>query len=375
MKNSIFTPIIFLLFLLGSLSGCNDDKEFKDVNVTAVKNLYEPAEDRYIVLQSAGNVYFEWEKANAEDNSIVYYEILFDKTDGDFSNPLYLQASDGKGLNTGVTFTPATLNRIAKMAGAARGDEITLKWTVRSNRGVNFVMAEQSRKVTLVRMINIDPLQDGEKMYITGEGSEEGQEVFGIERNKALVYEIYTQLEANKPYSFYSDLKGKKRTFSVNADNVSIVETTDETPVDAVVATAGIYRITMDLETATCSLAKIESIVIHHCTSNGTLLTFNYTGAGIWEGVKANFATSTGNKDDRYKIKMITAPDKIEWWGPVTPTDGKPTGDPSYFNMVISPAKDQWNPKWKFVANCWGKTATAKLTLTGGVYTHSIVFN
>ena len=57
--------------------------------------LYEPVEDRYAVIEDVSNLYFEWEKAQAEDNSVVYYDILFDKLDGDFSNPIYIYQADG----------------------------------------------------------------------------------------------------------------------------------------------------------------------------------------------------------------------------------------------------------------------------------------
>lgn len=119
MKNKIlFTSITFLTLALGVFTSCEKVKEFESVSVTSVPKLYEPVEDRYAVIEDVSNLYFEWEESQAEDNSVVYYDILFDKLDGDFSNPIYIYQADGNGLNTGATITQKGLNRIARLAGA-----------------------------------------------------------------------------------------------------------------------------------------------------------------------------------------------------------------------------------------------------------------
>ena len=172
MKNKIlFTSITFLTLALGGFTSCEKVKEFESVSVTSVPKLYEPVEDRYAVIEDVSNLYFEWEKAQAEDNSVVYYDILFDKLDGDFSNPIYIYQADGNGLNTGATITQKGLNRIARLAGAKAEEEAVVKWTVRSNRGMNFALAQESRTITLLRMAGLEDLDDGERLYIGGAGS------------------------------------------------------------------------------------------------------------------------------------------------------------------------------------------------------------
>ena len=144
-----------------------------------------------------------------------------DKQDGDFSDPIYTVTSDNKGLSNGATITHKTLNKIAAMAGIELAEDGILKWTVRSSRGLNFAKAEESRTIKLVRINNVDDLE-GAKLYITGEGSEDGQEFKAISASE---YEIYTKLEAGKGYSFYSVLSGAERTFVVNEDRSSFKET------------------------------------------------------------------------------------------------------------------------------------------------------
>lgn len=158
MKNNLsFTWVVSLIFALTVFTGCEEDtKDFEDLGVTAVKTLLDPADNGRADLQSAGNFLFKWEKAEAGDgSSLVYYDVLFDKADGDFSAPLFYQASDNKSLATAATLTPAVLDNIAELAGASPGQEVTLKWTVRSNRGIMTALAEQSRTLTLVRKISV----------------------------------------------------------------------------------------------------------------------------------------------------------------------------------------------------------------------------
>src|SRR5690606_1298101 len=107
---------------------------FTDVRVTEVKQFYEPADSKYVVLNSSGSMYFEWEPAHATDNSIVYYDVLFDTEDGDFSNPVYVQPADNGGVSTGATVTHKTINKIAGLAGIDFDAEGKIKWTVRSSR-------------------------------------------------------------------------------------------------------------------------------------------------------------------------------------------------------------------------------------------------
>lgn len=153
MRNSLLFILIASLWgIMMIFVGCDDTKEFEDLNVTAVEALIVPIDNSRIDLQSSGNVLFEWEEAEAQDGySLVYYDVLFDKAEGNFSSPVHIQASDSKSLSTGATITPTVLNSIAEKAGAAAGQEVTLKWTVRSNRGVKTALATQSRTITIIR--------------------------------------------------------------------------------------------------------------------------------------------------------------------------------------------------------------------------------
>jgi hypothetical protein len=334
--NIILASLATSIFALGLFTGCNDEDEFKEVSVTPVERFYEPENEKYTILQPSGSMYFEWEKAYAEDNSVVYYEVLFDTQDGDFSEPVYIVTSDNKGLSNGATISHKILNNIAAMAGIELGQEGVLKWTVRSNRGLNFQLAEENRTITIIRLNSIDDLE-GAELFVSGEGSEEGQQVKATEDMG--VYEIYTRLEANQPYYFYSELGETQRTFEVNADKVSFRETFD-TPEGTSVSETGVYRITLDFGSASAKVERINSLEIFvSWTQRRTELV--YVAEGVWkiEDYNVQLAATDWGFDERYKFIFVMegAEQHFGQYGPYFDSrpginregyrDMKPTGD------------------------------------------------
>lgn len=377
MKNKIlFWSMAFCVMILGLATGCEENEEFKNVSVTAVQKIYEPVDNRYIVLQSAGSMYFEWERAYAEDNSIVYYDVLFDKQDGDFSSPVYTVPSDNKGLANGATISHKTLNKIAAMAGIELAEEGILKWTVRSGRGLNFSMSPEVRTLKLVRINSVDDLEGG-RLYITGEGSEKDQEVKPTA--EIGVYEIYTKLEAGKGYSFYSTLSETVRTFVINEDQTSFKET-NATPEGATVAETGVYRITLDYAAAAAKVEKISKLeLVVSWTQRRSELT--YTAKGVWEMKDYNvqLASTSWGFDERYKFVFIIDGQE-EHWGQLGPHfDDRPAlSREGYRDMAVT-AGGQWGgSQFKFPNElCDGANlsryftdVTVKMTADGN-YTHN----
>ena len=350
MKNKIlFTAITFLTLALGVFTSCEKVKEFESVSVTAVPKLYEPVEDRYAVIEDVSNLYFEWGKAQAEDNSVVYYDILFDKLDGDFSNPIYIYQADGNGLNTGATITKKGLNRIARLAGAKSEEEATVKWTVRSNRGMNFALAQESRTITLLRMAGLEDLDDGERLYIGGAGSEQGQRVKMIETKESTVYyEIYTKLEASEPIYFYTRLQANSdRIISIKEDGKSIEETAGSEALPYTVDKAGVYRIKLDFKSKKISFEEINRVAIRNSWTNARGI-LSYTEKGVWELMNYNvqLQKTDWGFDERYKIEF-TVDGKQEDWGQIEEKffDNRPSIDRAGYRDMAPTNNGQWECK------------------------------
>ncbi|MDR2087342.1 MAG: SusE domain-containing protein, partial [Dysgonamonadaceae bacterium] len=239
----------FASFLLSSAAGfnsCNDDKEI-NLNVTPVKQLYEPTDGKSVELESSASaaLYFEWEAAKAEDGGMVLYEVAFDRENGDFSNPVYRMASENNGGRNYLTITHKQLNKIAGMIGIGPAETGKLKWTVFSSKGVNEVKAEVARTLEIKRLQGFDEIPVD--LYIAGEASEGGATLADAPLFKMVnpgEFEIYTQLTAGKTFYFVDGKTGDARRFY--ADGVVLKE--NETGISEIAIT-GVYKIEVDFNT------------------------------------------------------------------------------------------------------------------------------
>lgn len=99
--------------------------------------LYLPRNNATIMLETGNTTHFEWAVSKASKNGYITYELLFDKVDGDFSQPLYVLTSDNNGYEPSAKVASSTLNTVATLAGADLGETATVKWTVRAWCGLN----------------------------------------------------------------------------------------------------------------------------------------------------------------------------------------------------------------------------------------------
>ncbi|MDB5150424.1 MAG: hypothetical protein JWQ57_4444, partial [Mucilaginibacter sp.] len=89
MKNITYCLMAGIITIL-MVTGCKKDKTLQHTQVSAVSNLFAPANNKFIQLEPVtGSATFEWAEAHAEDNGLVLYEVAFDKEGGDFSKPVY----------------------------------------------------------------------------------------------------------------------------------------------------------------------------------------------------------------------------------------------------------------------------------------------
>jgi len=366
--------IAFFILAVATFAGCTKENKFKEVKVTEVNTLYSPDDGRNVILQAAGSatLYFEWEKAIAEDNGVVYYDVLFDKPDGDFSNPVFVVAADNNGTSTGASITHKVLNNIGKLAGIASGEEGKLKWTIASSRGLTKVVSQQVRIINITRTNGIDV---PDALFLTGEGTEGGASLAQALTVKALPggneFEIYTKLLAGKKYSFVDSKTSVSRTFSVNANGTSFKESKD----GAAVAKDGIYKINLDFSSSSVSISEITKLDFFMCTPKKRE-TLTYQGKGVWRvnDIVPDFTTSW--PDDRYFFWMTIggAEQKIGSSNkdnqPPTVTTG------SFFYLVFYPTdNNQWDYSFKFPNQSVKKCSiTVSFSSDAANYTHEIIY-
>lgn len=376
MKEKII-KIMMLACSLFAFIACSNDGELRDLDVSAVKAFYEPANGKAIVLQASASatVYFEWEPAIAADGGMVMYDIAFDKADGDFSNPLLIVASDRTGSASSATITHKQLNQIAAAAGIDSEKTGTLKWTVFSSKGINPVKAEKEQTISVTRLPGFADIP--EKVYITGDATETGSDLSQAYIMKKVTdgeFEIYTKLTTGKSFKFVSSNSGTPTEYSLSGEKIVIGGT-------STIAKTGIYKYYLDFNIGSFSMKEVTSVVL---LINISLEEVNlpYVGDGIWE-LKGYNCTSTAT-DDRYKFRMKSSTGETEWRA--INNDSKPPtpANPAYYYMVEKTNVAQWtnNEIWKApwgtgtsLPGGWGnKTYDFMFSLNAkGTYTHNFV--
>ena len=367
--------IKYMLLTVGAalLAACSSDGEVRDLQVTAVQSIYEPADAKSVVLQSSSSasLYFEWEPSLAEDGGAVLYEVVFDKTDGDFSDPLAIIASDNNGAMNHATISHKTLNQIAAPAGVESAETGTLKWTVYASKGIFPVKAQEDRTLTITRLAGFAEVPA--QLYITGEATEVGGELSKAMQMKKVAdgeFEIYMQLTAGQSFQFVSSNAGTPTTYSLQGEKLVEGGTTT-------VSETGIYRYYVDFNAGSFTSKQVTKVSLFLNWSQREI-ELAYQGLGVWavSDYKIEGLSGGDNDDDRYKFRMQSTAGETEWRA--INNDSKPTGNESYYYMVEKSNVEQWtnNEIWKNPAtDGWsGKTYDVTFSLNpSGEYTHNLV--
>jgi len=373
MKNNILSLAFYLIALM-AITGCSKDKDFKEVIVTEVNTLYAPDDGRNVVLQSAGSasLYFEWEKSVAQDNGLVYYDILFDKENGDFSAPIFVVPADNNGISTGASITHKVLNKIGGLAGLAASESGKLKWTVAASRGLTRTLSKQIRIINLTRLGGVEaPVS----LFLTGEATEGGSALAGALNVKTLEggneFEVYTKLLAGKTYTFVDSKTNVSRTFSVDAGGATFKENST----GGTVAKDGIYKIHLDFNASSVSITEITKLDFFMCTPQKRE-TLTYQGKGIWRAndIVPDFKTNFG--DDRYFFWMTIGGTEQKVGSSNKDNQPPSVKTGTYFKLNFYPSdKGQWDYSFKFPNRSVPKCSIiVSFSAEGESYTHEIVY-
>lgn len=376
---TIWINLAFIASLVFAFVSCNDTMGDTDSRLADVKSLIEPTNGKSVALETSASAtaYFEWEYANAGEGGTSVYQIAFDKTDGDFSSPVYMTVSDNNGFYNHVTITHKLLNKIAGMAGINPSETGTLKWTVFSSKGTKAVKAGQENTITVTRLAGFADIPVD--LYVTGEASEGGTDLSKAHKMKAVAsgeFEVYTKLAAGKSYSFVDGISGSPRQFYTS--NGLVKEDGTST-----VATDGVYKITLDFNTGACTYTLVTRIGFYFCPDGAILFDLPYAGYGVFKatGKTVTFKQESWGRDERYKFRMFvkenggTGEEKELEWATLNQTDSRPTASSSesYYYLQLLTNLSQWDNKWKLMGDFDGVPADYTIYLTADQpYTHTI---
>lgn len=376
-----YFKVIAMIALLANMVSCKkDDMKYSDAEVSAVENLYAPADGKSVKLLSSTSaaLYFEWESALVADGGAAQYEVVFDQVGGDFSNPLYTVTSDNNGNANGANISHKVLNQVATRAGINPGESGDVIWSVYAIRGMKRMLSKAKKVLTIKTLEGFADIPD--ELFLTGEGTESGTDIAMALPFKLIgngEYEIFTKLEGGKKYTFVDRKSADGRIF-YSEDQTKLKESA--TGSNTIGKTA-VYRIKIDFNVAAITYTEIKSMGVYFSPSAAVVLDLPYQGKGIWSATGIiNFKQESWGRDQRYKFQMETVKSgKAETiqLGTQKGTDVAPNGsDPSYYFVRILPNLSQWDDKWKFVNAVDGHPTKISMILQGDKdYTHTVVPN
>lgn len=346
MRSILLFLFIFSLFL----TGCEDDYSYTD-EFTEPQTLISP-EPVTLDLAAGRNVVFSWKGGGAADGGIVLYEVLFDRPDGDFSDPVYQTASDLGGMPQ-LTLNHVTLNKIARLSGVKTGETGIVKWTVRASRGG---IVKQAKAVGEVSLTRPEGLEVPERLYLFGSASENGTEGQAFRLASEGVFVIYTTLPADGEIYFAGDLSEEAVKYYVDADGL-LVEGTAATTVNKQEVPV---RLTVNFNTKRLSMETVSAIrMIWGCNYN-TIADLSYTAEGVFKAENVALAFVQPDRPDtnppdwltwteeRYYFIATVNGAEVCWGRMDNVSSERPGGDePLSFYELGEFAWSQWDHLWK----------------------------
>ncbi|UCS91804.1 SusE domain-containing protein [Echinicola marina] len=372
MKN-ISYQFLSLIMVLMAVWSCQEDTELH-TEVSPVQTLYAPENNAYMNLGAQSSAIFEWEAAKAADNGVVLYDVVFDEEGGDFSEPLFVMPSDGRGMQRTLTLPFSELNRIAEMAGIQPEGVGKLQWSVQSSKGINVQEILDIRTIEVERPAGF-PAPD--ELYLTGSATEAGEDLSNailMKKTSANTFEAYTSLKAGS-YFFAERNSGEPGTYYIEGEKLKAEGET------AYSGEEKVYRIRVDFSNGTTEIHEIGDVELWFAPNGEFLTGLPYTSNGIWavDDFPIEFRQESWGRDERYKFRfMVTDAEgntSEEWFGSTNGDNQRPnesTG-PAYWYMVPV-TNDRWNNCFKFATEVDNASADIQIMFNAEVsnYTHSV---
>lgn len=204
MKNWI--KYIGFLAIIALLSSCMEDIGDFTVNGEAITGfeLASPENNDTIKINTSAlteTYVFSWGKAESGLGSAIVYTILFDKADGDFSNPIWSKKADNAGAEARATLTFDELKQVFTASGAS--GTASVKWSVKAENGSPNVKTAQVASFVKIALSadgvsNFQLVSPLDQSVLAFDGTKEN-EIFAFDWNNA------TATSGNVTYKFLID--------------------------------------------------------------------------------------------------------------------------------------------------------------------------
>lgn len=303
-KNILFVGILSLLSL-----GCEENENLQPTEEFALTapDIVNSGTTGAVVLNADNpqqKVQFEWTSATNTRSFLITYRFLLDQMQGDFSAPLYVAATAENGTALSAEITHQQMDKILQDLGYGLNETVTLKWAVEATAQNKKELTGQNIEVTrFVR--NIIP----ETLFISGEGVEAGPDLANATPMILLataagkstdIFEVYTTLEAGKPFKFYADKGDASISFGGNSGELVNKGSAINAP------ESGQYRVRANFIENKYEFLKIDrwSIVGNVIQGGwGGDTPLNYQGNGVWSATIALQDADAGDTDKRFVFR------------------------------------------------------------------------
>lgn len=363
-----------LLFCLILLTACTkEDAVDLETRISEAQPSF-PADNVTVdlnVLKTGETVIFEWEPAKAEDNTVVFYEVVFDTATGDFSSPLYKAIPGKLGSETRISISHTALNEVVKKLGVPELSTVDLKWKVISTNGVSVTTSTNAPTVKLRRSLDTP-----NALYVYGSGTEAGTDITKAVQFRKITpstYEAYLSLQPGSYALTETNVAGSE-IFSFSGSRLVNTEGSLS------VITPGVYRINIDMASGV-SLTEIQSVGLWIAANNNVSTTLSYAGNGIWKAtnIPITWVNMGSWRDERYKFR-VTEKDaagqtSTKFLGSANKDNpNRPTSGTAATYYYLKPVDNsQWDYTYKFGSESQRTDIELKLQATGD-YTHSVVY-
>ena len=268
------TIYIFLLSIL-FLTGCSEDYKL-DESFTLPTELSGP-EEVAIDLQSSENIVLTW-NGGANDGGVLLYSVLFDKGDGNFSEPIYTSQSDF-GATRQLTLTHVILNKIAREAGLKTAETGKVKWTVEASRGGVVRRSQECGEILITRPAEEIP----EQLYLLGSATEnQGTAPVPFRKESDGIFVIYTKLSSGNIY--FTDALEDGVNYTVDSSG-RLIEGDEAYNVEA---EENVVRLTLNFNAKTISKDIISGVRMIWGATFDVIADMQYVGNGSFKKENVN---------------------------------------------------------------------------------------
>lgn len=317
MKKLIYSLVV-ACFALVCFTACEEDDNMDPVGQWELSDpvIIAPEDGHAKVMNELDpneRIYFEWEPAVSSAEYQVRYTVVLDTLGStDYDTPLVSVTSDSSGRSTTANIQVSAIDLALSYAGYPAGEIANLEWTV--------IATCQDTKAYATHAISLTRFETEympAALFVSGTATEAGTDVSqaipmrhlkDANGSNTYIFEAYTSLEANAPFLLYSAQQLPAHTYGGGSGVI------EKNGTALMVEESGEYRITVNLNTNTYTLLKIDNWSIVGSVISGGWggdEPLTYIGGGVWQAPLALTSDGSGafvfraNGDWGYLLKRI----------------------------------------------------------------------